>query len=192
MSFARLASISRRRRGSKPLANQPTWGISRVGSPCVRLPVAGHPFGAPALGTVFRRICYRWRMRQYLTLLLVALIGQPALAENARAPNPEKIRSCFQQQTLAICTKPCTTWHSLSQISAIHSTSVSLIAESKILASTAKARLRPPAPEHVSWRLSEFISREPLPLWLPVWIIAPPSCWLSRSDPRDKSQANPL
>ncbi len=50
-------------------------------------------------------------MRQYLTLLLVALIGEPALAEEVRAQNPKTILSCFEQQSLAsICTKPCTIW----------------------------------------------------------------------------------
>ena len=53
----------------------------------------------------------RRRMRQYLTLLFVALIGEPALAEGAKASNPKTILSCFQQQSLAsICTKPCDTW----------------------------------------------------------------------------------
>jgi hypothetical protein len=56
-------------------------------------------------------VAIRWRMRQYLTLLLVAFIGAPAIAGGVKAPNPKTILSCFEQQTLAsICTKPCTTW----------------------------------------------------------------------------------
>jgi hypothetical protein len=50
-------------------------------------------------------------MRQYLTLLFVALIVPPALADDMKTPNSKTIVMCFEQQSLgAICTRPCTTW----------------------------------------------------------------------------------
>jgi len=55
-------------------------------------------------------VAIRWRMRQYLTLLLVAFIGAPAIAGDVKAPNPKTILSCFEQTLASICTKPCTTW----------------------------------------------------------------------------------
>ncbi len=48
-------------------------------------------------------------MRQYLTLLFVALIVPPALADDMKTPNSKTIVMCFEQQSLgAICARPCT------------------------------------------------------------------------------------
>jgi hypothetical protein len=78
-------------------------------------------------------------MRQYLTLLFVALIVPPALADDMKTPNSKTIVMCFEQQSLgAICTSPAPRGRSLSQISGTRSISALLIAGSKTHASNAK------------------------------------------------------